>query len=211
MKITKLTVLAACGVGGGVLMATAAIASLLGSPAAEAHPKTSPPSGVVFQCTAQQLLQIKPAVDSYLQQEGVDLHLVSTTLNIASSTLAYSLVAPLADANSLDLIDRPALNLTEELIELPAAKGEKRTVLTVSKKEILYAMLQTGQATVFDGQACDAQALIDQIGIRQNTVAWAETLSWQWPEGGPALWNKKYWHRGDPVKGYPLQIGRAHV
>jgi hypothetical protein len=36
MKITKLTVLATCGVGCAVLMATAAIASLVGAPTAEA-------------------------------------------------------------------------------------------------------------------------------------------------------------------------------
>jgi hypothetical protein len=72
---------------------------------------------MVFQCTAQQLLQINPAADSYLQQEGVDLHLVSTSLSNASSMLVYSLIAPLADANALDLLDRPALHLKEEPFE----------------------------------------------------------------------------------------------
>ena len=110
----------------------------------------------------------------------------------------------MADAITLDLVDRPALHIKEALVELPAANGSMRTVITVSKTEILYAMLQAGRTTVFDGRACDVQALIDHVGIRQNTVAWAETLSWQWPEGGSAVWNKKYWRRGDPVKGFAL-------
>lgn len=143
-------------------------------------------------------------MDRYLVDEGIDLRLVRTTHTGQPDTLSYSLVAPLANANTLDLVDRPALYIREELVELPGANGTKRTVITVSKMEILYALLQTGRATVFEGQACDVQALIDQVGIRQNTVAWAESLSWQWPEGGPAVWNKKYWHRGDPVKGFPL-------
>ncbi len=179
---------------GGLLVTTAALANLSGSSSAQAIPDAAvvPPVGLVFHCSAQQLQHIQPALDNYLVREGVDLQMVRTRHDTQSHSLAYSLVEPLADAITLDLVDRAALHITEDLVELPTAQGGKRTVITVSKKEILYALLQTGRATVFDGQACDVQALIDHVGIRQNTVAWGETLSWQWPEGGPAVWNSKY-------------------
>lgn len=206
MNIYRSTALGACALLGGVLLATASLAGLRSSSSTETHAQVSKrsPAGLVFNCSAQQLQQIKPAVDSYLIGEGVDLRLVQTSVDAQAHSLQYTLAEPLADAITLDLVDRPALHIKEALVELPTADGSPRTVITVSKAEILYAMLQAGRATVFDGQACDAQALIDQIGIRQNTVAWAESLSWHWPEGGPAVWNKKYWRDGDPVKGYPL-------
>lgn len=206
MNINRLTATGALALLGGVLLATAALASLRSSASAQAAvPRHAPPPmGLVFSCTTQQLQQIKPAVDSYLESEGVDLHLVQSSMDAQANTLQYTLIEPLADAITLDLVDRPTLQIKEALVELPAAHKSMRTVITVSKAEILYAMLQAGRATVLDGQACDAQALIDQVGIRQNTVAWAESLSWQWPEGGPAGWNKKYWRKGNPVKGYPL-------
>jgi hypothetical protein len=206
MNINRIKALGACALLGGALLATAALASLRSSTGAQAEVqgRTRVAMGLVFRCTPQQLQQIKPAVDSYLQREGVDLRLVQSNLDIQTHTLQYALVEPLADTITLDLVDRPALHITEALVELPMADGGARTVITVSKAEILYAMLQAGRTTVLDGSACDAQALIDQVGIRQNTVAWAESLSWQWPEGGPAVWNKKYWRQGDPVKGYPL-------
>jgi hypothetical protein len=206
MNINRLTAWGTCALLGGVLLATAAPASLRSSASLETKvpARARVPMGLVFSCPPQQLQQIKPALDSYLEREGVDLNLVQSSVDAQTHTLQYTLVEPLADANTLDLVDRPALHIKEALVELPTANGNKRTVITVSKSEILYAMLQAGRATVFDGQACDAQALIDQIGIRQNTVAWAESLSWQWPEGGPAAWNRKYWRRGDPVKGHPL-------
>lgn len=206
MNIHRLTALGACALFLGALLATAALASLRSSAGTETpvHTRKSGPDGLVFNCAAQQLLHIKPVVDGYLEREGVDLRLVRSSVDAQASTLQYILAEPLADAITLDLLDRPALRIKEALVKLPTADGNMRTVITVSKLEILYAMLQKGRATVFEGQACDAQALIDQIGIRQNTVAWAETLSWHWPEGGPAKWNKKYWNRGDPVKGFAL-------
>jgi len=43
--------------------------------------------------------------------------------------------------------------------------------VTVSQKEILLALLQNGRTTRFTGKACSAEALKDQVGVRQNTVA----------------------------------------
>jgi hypothetical protein len=58
--------------------------------------------------------------------------------------------------------------------------------------------------TPFKDNACSAEALSDRVGTRQNIVAWAENLNWDWPNGGPAKWNTKYWTRGTPNPGVSL-------
>jgi hypothetical protein len=65
-------------------------------------------------------------------------------------------------------------------------------------------LLHPGRLTEFRGTACDVQALADHVGIRQNTVIWAEVLEWGWPEGGPARWNARYWINGTPKLRTPL-------
>lgn len=188
----------------GFLAAASAGAQAL--PAAELHgaTATSAEAGIVFNCTAQQIAELQPAVDAYLASLGVDLALASRRLDAQAGTLAYLWAGTFAGGDTLDLIDRTDLGLTDELVQLPAARGAKKTVLTVSKKEIVLAMLQPGRTSLFTGQACDVQALKDHVGVRQNIVAWAESLAWKWPDGGPARWNTKYWKRGSQVKGYPL-------
>ena len=72
--------------------------------------------GIVFSCTRQQLQPLKTSVDNYLAREGNDLHLVQSSLYAQTHTLQYALG------------------------ELTAANGSIRTVIAVSKAEILYAM-----------------------------------------------------------------------
>jgi hypothetical protein len=149
----------------------------------------------VFSCPGSALRDVSSSVDAYLTSIGVDMQWVRKTNTLTS--VIYTLAPELSDSVTLDLIDRPSLNLREEKIDLPASDGTVRTVLTVSQKEIAYALMQSGRRTVFEGDACSGAALADHIGIRQNTVAWAEQLHWEWPDGQPAAWNKKYWKRGD--------------
>ncbi|NMM18371.1 MAG: hypothetical protein HHJ15_00175 [Rhodoferax sp.] len=190
------------GMAAGIFLATATVgAQVLPVDSYQASSKTLSESGIVFRCTSQQLLELQPVVDAYLESLGVDLTLMSKQTGVQPDTLAYTLIGPSSISNTLDLIDHASSGLTDELVELPAARGEKTTVLTVSKKEIVYAMLQHGRTTLFIGPACDVQALKDHVGVRQNIVAWTESLAWKWPNGGSARWNKKYWKQGTPVKG----------
>lgn len=169
------------------------------------HANITDAGGIVFQCdAATRLGPLQTAVDAYLTALGVDLALVSSTLYADTGTLVYRASPTIASDSTLDLIDHPALALTDAVVLLPTANGTLKPVLTVSQQEIVYAMLQPARASVFSGQACDVQALRDHIGVRQNIVAWAETLSWKWPNGGSARWNTKYWKYGTPVKGFPL-------
>lgn len=158
-------------------------------------------SGIVFRCTPEQMQRTESLVDRFLLGLGVELALVAKSVSSQAGVMTYTLASPDLVGSTLGLADDLRYGITDELIQLPVKNGKFRTILTVSKKEIVYAMLQQGRATVFDGPACDAKALIDHVGVRQNIVAWGEVLNWQWPNGGPARWNKKYWNKGNLVKG----------
>jgi len=53
--------------------------------------------------------------------------------------------------------------------------------------------------------------LKDHVGARQNIVAWASQLEWQWPDGDDALWNEKYWKSGTPQLNVPLHVALNDV
>jgi len=162
------------------------------------------PQGIVFRCTVAQFVHLRPAMDAYLSGYGLRPSDVMAHMNVPSHTLSLTMAEPDRAGDTLGLIDDVAHALTEELVELPSRAGTKTQVLTVSKKEIVFAMLQSGRASYFQGAACDVQALIDHVGVRQNIVAWSEVLAWKWPDGGPANFNGKYWKRGLHLAGYSL-------
>ncbi len=63
------------------------------------------------------------------------------------------------------------------------------------------SLLQHGRLTEFAGSQCSLQVFRDHVGIRQNIVAWAENIEWNWPDGKRAQWNKRYWKKGTPLPG----------
>ena len=90
------------------------------------------------------------------------------------------------------------LNLALESVALPkGGQGELVSVQTSSRREILLAM--THPARDFELPSCELASLAEHIGVRQNIAAWTESLSWGWPDGGPAYWNTQYWNKGTPV------------
>ena len=160
--------------------------------------------GLRFACKQSQLKAIERDMAAYLAALGVAPELVIKRIDPAGGTLVYTLNTPKDDTDMLHLDDRPELGIPDAFVDLPTKDGTTRRVQTVSEKEILLAFLQHGRLTEFSGEACDVSALKENIAIRQNTVAWAEELSWHWPDGGPAEWNEKYWKRGTPQPGHPL-------
>ena len=160
--------------------------------------------GVQFFCSPSQRAQLSPAMFRYFQTLGIPARLVQETLDSARGTLTYSLLGAGAAVSTLLLAQRPELAIKDETVLLPVKNGKTRKLSTVSKKEILLALLHPGRLTEFRGKACDVQALVDHVGIRQNTVIWAEVLEWGWPEGGPARWNSRYWVHGTPRLRTPL-------
>lgn len=160
--------------------------------------------GIRFVCQPGQLERIGSEMAGYLAALGIASDLVVTRADAAQGTLTFTLNTPRDDTDTLNLKDRPELKIRDEVVTLPARGGKTRTVRTVSKKEIVLAMLQHGRLTEFKGGNCRIGALKDHVGVRQNTVAWAEKMDLVWPDGGFADWNGSYWKYGKPRPGVPL-------
>lgn len=168
------------------------------------HARENPSaSGIRFACGSGQLNHIAADMTVYLRSLHIPAKLVHKQTDRASGTLLYTLNTPADDFNTLNFKDRPGWHLHDAPVTLPDRHGVKH-LRTVSKKEIVLALLQHGRLTEFGGTACDIEALKDHVGIRQNTVAWAEHLTWVWPDGDAAQWNERYWTQGTPKPGIPL-------
>ncbi len=171
-------------------MGALALACAIGSAQAE----------VVFRCPGQ-LAELQQQTTAYLRTLGIKPEQVASKEDAQSGELAFALTTPPQDTRTLDLFQRPEYALRTERVRLPGAGGKVRTVATVSKKEIMLALLQHGRTTLFKEQACSVEALSNHVGVRQNIVAWAEQLHMRWPNGGKAKWNERYWNLGTPKPG----------
>jgi hypothetical protein len=172
---------------------------------------TSTGEGIRFSCKPDQLENIESRMETYLASLGITPDLVVKKVDRTNGVMVYTLNTPNEDSNTLDLKDRAELHIQDEIVRLPTKHGKEKKVHTVSKKEILLALLQHGRLTEFKDGACDVKALKDHVGIRQNIAAWAENLNWVWPDGGPAKWNNKYWKHGTPKPGHPLHEALSDV
>jgi hypothetical protein len=155
--------------------------------------------GVRFSCDSSRLSRIKSRMKDYLTSLGIAPNLVLTRIDQSNGLLTFTLNTPKDDFDTLQLKYRPEYSIRDSIVRLPGKNGEMRKVVTVSKKEILLALLQHGRLTEFSGRNCNFNVLKEQVNIRQNIVAWSENLNWTWPDGGSAEWNPKYWHRGTPL------------
>jgi hypothetical protein len=160
--------------------------------------------GIVFYCPSVDLEKLSDSLNQYFLSLGVAQEAYDQHIDATNSTLQFLRSDPIHGTDTLSLIHQLEIDLREELIQLPSGKKKPRTVVTVSKKEILLALLQSGRTTQFAGAACTPQAIQDQIGVRQNIVAWAESNELKWPNGGSALWNAKYWSHGNLKPNKPL-------
>lgn len=190
------------GVSIGAAWLLALAIAVLDSPAPQAKAATD--EGIRFSCRPHQLHAIESGMDAYLALLGIGPDVFVKKIDRIRGVAVYTLNTAGEDSNTRDLQARPELQIRDDRVSLPAQYGKHKQIQTVSKKEILLALLQHGRLTEFKGGACDIEALKDHVGIRQNTVAWSENLQWAWPDGGSAQWNKKYWKRGTPKPGYPL-------
>ncbi|QWD89361.1 hypothetical protein GQ367_02510 [Polynucleobacter sp. MWH-CaK5] len=156
--------------------------------------------GLIFECGAERLTQLKSQLKTYQQELGVDPSVYE--VHESGARLRLSLKAP-SIYGTLYLRWDPKYNITEERISLPDAKGLTE-IETVSKKEILLALMHQGRETVFAGNACHIDALKEHVQIRQMIVAWSEHLHWSFPDGSSAQWNQQYWDRGNLKPGVSL-------
>ncbi len=157
---------------------------------------------VQFQCESEQIKKIDQDLNRYLDQLKIEPELY--VKSVQKNKIHIMLSTPATDTNTLDFYQRENFKIQDDIVYLPVGKNLFREVSTVSKKEIFMAMLQHGRLIQFSGKLCDFKWIQQNIGVRQNIVAWAEKLAWVWPDGGPAFWNKKYWIKGTPVKNKKL-------
>lgn len=164
-------------------------------PVARATPAAAA-QGIQLQCGTTPLEIGKRGMNAYLVEMRLAPNLWAGREDAPNGTLTYTLTTPPEDTNTLDFLNRPEYWVTEKLQKLPG----RSPVQTVSPKEILLALLQHGRLSSFAGKDCGMQALKEHVGVRQNIVSWSENMEWGWPEGGPARWNQRYWHRGTPIR-----------
>lgn len=160
--------------------------------------------GIRFDCPPASLAVVRAEMTAYLSELGIAPELVASQRERPTGALRYVLRSRKSDDGTLDLHQRPELAITDEVVTLPGPGGKLRQQRTVSKKEILLAMLQRGRITEFAGAHCTLAALREHIAVRQNTAVWAERLNWQWPDGESAKWHRKYWRNGTPRPGVAL-------
>ena len=161
--------------------------------------------GVRFTCPRHQLPAIKVGMAEYLKSLAIPEAQVVVTERPADGVLIYTLATPPYDATTLDFFTRPAMNISTDEVTLSVGPKSTSQVRTVSRQEILLALLQHGRLTTLRGPACSVGVLSDHVALRQNIVAWAENLCWGWPNGRAAEWNEKYWSQGTPKPGIPLR------
>lgn len=155
------------------------------------------PVGVTFNCDPESQVEFSDKAQTYLTQLGIPESWVVATKGARG--LNITLAEPFAAVSPLDFGTQREFNLRDEMVPLPkGAHGELVQVQTVSKKEIVLALLHAGRHTEIP---CDFDEFTDHVGIRQNIVAWSEKLYWNWPEGTPAQWNDQFWDRGTPKSG----------
>lgn len=159
----------------------------------------------------QQFATLQSDLPAYLASLDIPAGQVVLTADRGAGTITLALATPPEDTGTLDFHRRPEYALTAERVLLPTGRGPPRAVATVSRKEIVLALLQRGRIGEFAGDACSLEALADHVGVRQHIVAWAERLHWIWPDGGPAKWNSRYWSRGTPRPGVPLHAAIMDV
>ena len=156
--------------------------------------------GLIFECGADKRNQLKSELNAYQQELGVDASVYE--VHESGTRLRLSLKDP-SVYGTLYLRWDPKYNITEERIALPTAKGLAE-IETVSKKEILLALMHQGRETVFARNACHIDALKEHVQIRQMIVAWSEHLHWSFPDGSSAQWNQQYWDQGNLKPGASL-------
>lgn len=162
--------------------------------------------GLVFRCTDAQRDALKRDVPRYLDALGATLSEVITRDLPDQQTLVFTLKPRVADALSpqvsasttLDFASQPRRWVYDDEVPLPSAAYPARRVLTVSQREIALALMNAGRVSEFSGAACSVAALREHIGLRQNIVAWAENLTFRWPDGRAASWNTRLWRDGTP-------------
>lgn len=166
--------------------------------------------GIVFECPTNTNKTLSKEILNYFKENKIHQKLFHTTTTKSSiknhTKISFKLKKKYSQISTIAFKDIPDFDLADEEIILPALNNQTQIIKTVSKKEILLAMMQRGRKTLFDAEKCQLSSLKDFVGIRQNTSAWGQKLDWYFPDD-KAKWNTQYWDYGTPIKGTKLADG----
>jgi hypothetical protein len=172
------------------------------------EPPDRPPEGLQFACDSGQATILKSELADYFKSLGIPLDLLDSreAANGARLTLSYVLKGPGITSDTLGISKDPRFSIPTERVSLPGNGGIDQIREVVSRKEIVLALLHPGRLTRLGPAGCSVSALKDHVDTRQNIVAWASRLEWQWPDGEYAKWNEQYWDSGTPHLDVPLHV-----
>ena len=162
---------------------------------------TASAQGISFVCEASQVSMIQKQFEGYLHSLGIASRLYQ--VHLGDRTINYRIKSDTNDTSTLYIRWNPEFAIENEVVRLPSTRGFQK-VRTVSKKEIVLALMHPGRKTEFSGKACNLEAFQDHVHVRQMIVAWAENLEWKFPDGQSASWNRAYWIDGTLRPGKPL-------
>ena len=177
----------------------ALFAALIGAGAAQAATNAD---GITFACTRPAGAQQKQAITGYLASKGIPSSWLSIQKN--GQRLSMKIKPRMQASSTLEISRDKRFGVSADLVELLDPRRAAKQVPTVSQKEILLALLHPGRSTTYSGKDCGLEELKDDVGVRQNTVAWAQNVAFGWPDGTPAEWNTQYWDKGTPKQGVNL-------
>lgn len=149
--------------------------------------------GIIFKCNSE---KENTTLIKELNQE-LNLYNLNNIIEIKNNNIDNEKTISLFLKSNLGYTESTKIkndfDLNDDLVFHPVLN---KHIFISSKKEILLSLTYPGRLTIID--ACNINSLKEHIGIRQNIVLWSSNLSWQWPDGESAFWNKKFWHFGTP-------------
>lgn len=156
--------------------------------------------GLLFALDTSQEEALLQALSQWLHELQVHPSLYRLERLSAARMVRLCLSTPPDVTDTLSFGRQSRYWVYDDEVQLPAKDGGTRGVDTVSLKEVLLSLMQHGRTTVIQAESAQKalEELKEHVALRQHIVAWAQDLSWGWPDGGPAFWNNKFWNRGTP-------------
>lgn len=157
--------------------------------------------GIVLECESPDASGLAKA-HAYLTSKGISPEWLQ--VSSGPSRLQVGIVPDMALENTVGLSRDKRFGVAADVVDLLDPRRQAKQVPTVSQKEILLALMHPGRLTTYKGADCGVEALKDDVGVRQNIVAWTQNIDFGWPDEVPASWNEQYWIKGTPKAGVDL-------
>ena len=102
--------------------------------------------GLVFECDETKIKRIETQLNQYFNKLNIEEEFFHKELQ--KNSIRFNLKNNTPDTSTLYIRWEPKYKIEDEIVYLPTSTGQKE-VITVSKKEILLALMQSGRKTIF--------------------------------------------------------------